>query len=111
MNIFGGLFNKFFSNSRNRNSHVNASDRTPAKVQIMRHSLVGIRVSLDDIPINYSNYKYRLLVPKRLYAPYKEAMKRAEKNKNFLLWIRLVLMDILILYIIMLNILIKEFIK
>lgn len=75
MNIFGSLFNKFFSNSGNRNSYVNASDRTPAKVQIMRHSLVGI-------PIKYSNYKYRLLVPKRLYAPYKEAMKQAEKNKK-----------------------------
>lgn len=82
MNIFGNLFNNFFGNSRNRDSHVNASDRTPAKVQIMRHSLVGIRVNLVGIPIKYSNYKYRLLVPKRLYAPYKEAMKRAEKNKK-----------------------------
>ena len=82
MNIFGSLFNKFFNNSRNRNSYVNASDRTPAKVQIMRHALVGIRVNLVGIPIKYSNYKYRLLVPKRLYAPYKEAMKRAEKNKK-----------------------------
>ena len=82
MNIFGSLFNNFFGNRRNRDYHVNASDRTPAKVQIMRHSLVGIRVNLVGIPIKYSNYKYRLLVPKRLYAPYKEAMKRAEKNKK-----------------------------
>ena len=82
MNIFGSLFNKFFSNSRNRNSHVNESDKTPAKVQIMRYALVGIRVNLVGIPIKYSNYKYRLLVPKRLYAPYKEAIKRAEKNKK-----------------------------
>ena len=75
MNIFGGLFNKFFGNSRNRNSRVNESDKTPVKVQIMRISLVGI-------PIECGNSMYRLLVPKRLYAPYKEAMKRAEKNKK-----------------------------
>lgn len=75
MNIFGSLFNKFFGNSRNRNSYVNASDRTPAKVQIMRHSLVGMS-------IKYGNSMYRLFVPKRLYAPYKEAMKRARKNKE-----------------------------
>ena len=75
MNIFGGLFNKFFSNSRNRDSRINESDRTPAKVQIMRSSLVGMQ-------IRYGIYMYRLLVPKRLYIPYKEAIKRAEKNKK-----------------------------
>lgn len=75
MNIFGGLFNKFFGNSRNRDSRVNESDRTPVKVQIMRHALVGM-------PIECGNSMYRLFVPKRLYVPYKEAMKRAEKNKK-----------------------------
>lgn len=75
MNIFGSLFNKFFGNSRNRDSRINESDRTPAKVQIMRSSLVGMQ-------IRCSIYMYRLLVPKRLYIPYKEAIKRAEKNKK-----------------------------
>lgn len=73
MNIFGSLFNKFFGNSRNKHSRVNESDKTPAKVQIMRISLVGM-------PIECGNSMYRLLVPKRLYAPYKEAMKRAKKE-------------------------------
>lgn len=75
MNIFGSLFNKFFGNSRNRNSHVNESDKTPAKVQIMRHALVGMQIRCGI-------YMYRLIVPKRLYIPYKEAIKRAEKNKK-----------------------------
>ena len=75
MNIFSSLFNKFFGNSRNRDSRVNEYDKTPAKVQIMRHALVVMQ-------IKYGNSMYRLLVPKRLYVPYKEAMKRARKNKE-----------------------------
>lgn len=75
MNIFGGLFNKFLDNRRNKDSRVNVSDSTSAKVQIMRIGLIGM-------PIMCAGYMYHLLVPKRLYAPYKEAVKRAEKNKE-----------------------------
>lgn len=41
-----------------------------------------MRISLVGMPIECGNSMYRLLVPKRLYAHYKEAMKRAKKNKE-----------------------------
>ena len=61
MNIFGNLFNNFFYN---RN-----------KSYITKSSLVGMQITCD-------NFIYNLFVAKRLYAPYKEAIKRAEKNKK-----------------------------
>lgn len=61
MNIFGNLFNNFFYN-RNK-SHITKS------------SLVGMQIT-------YDNFIYNLFVPNRLYIPYKEAIKRAEKNKK-----------------------------
>ena len=61
MNIFGNLFNNFFYN-RNK-SHITKS------------SLVSMQITCD-------NFIYNLFVPKRLYTPYKEAIKRAEKNKK-----------------------------
>ena len=61
MNIFGNLFNNFFYN-RNK-SH------------ITKDSLVGMQIACD-------NFIYNPFVPNRLYTPYKEAIKRAEKNKK-----------------------------
>lgn len=61
MNIFGNLFSKFFSNKNKNNC--------------TRKSLVGIQIAC-------SNFIYHLFVPNRLYVPYKEAIKRAEKNKK-----------------------------
>ena len=61
MNIFSNLFNKFFGD-KNKN-------------HLTRKNLVGMQTACG-------NFIYHLFVPNRLYIPYKEAMKRAEKNKK-----------------------------
>lgn len=61
MNIFSNLFSKFFS------------DRN--KSHFIKSSLVGMQITCG-------NFIYHLFVPNRLYVPYKEAIKRAEKNKK-----------------------------